>query len=331
MPEAGSSVEKELPSVSVVIPSHNGEARLLQTLLPLLGDPFAMEIIVVVNGSQDRSLELLEDVKRDEPRLKPFHLETPGASRARQVGVECASGEVVLLLDDDTVASPRLVSGHARWHAGRRGLVVLGYTPAVTPSRRRPGDFATFLQARDYERSYAAFESEPELVLRKLWGGNVSLRRSDCLRVGLHSERFRNRYHEDRDFGIRCLKVGLEGVFDRSLLAYHVHRRSPASLLTDARSQGAGTALVHRLHPDVLGPLPADAFEENLPAPARWVVRLCRRRVFRALALGLLWPAIRLMGILHMFRVETLLGQLLRRIELQYGALHDGREAADEA
>ncbi len=99
---------------------------------------------MVVDGCDDGSIELVEELRRDDERLVA-RCENGGASAARQAGVEAASGEVVVLLDDDVVAEPGLVTGHARAHADRDGVVVVGYAPVAAPGgqharhgRRRP-------------------------------------------------------------------------------------------------------------------------------------------------------------------------------------------------
>jgi glycosyltransferase involved in cell wall biosynthesis len=292
---------------------------LRRILPPLLESPVA-EVVVVVDGSRDGSLEFLMDLAAADDRVKPIFAEQQGPSAARQLGVERATGDLVLLLDDDVLVSPGLVEGHARRHAAAKGVVVLGYTPTVTPAHRRPGDVAVFLYARDYERGFSAFRRDPALVLRRLWGANVSLRRSDCLRVGLRSPDFPERYHEDREFGLRCLKAGLTGVFDPSLKADHLYTRTVDGFLADARAQGAGVYLVHKLHADVLGPLAPDTFEEGLPSPARIVVRACRHEHVRTVTVAVLRALLAGAGRARLYLVETILAQLLRRIEQQYGA-----------
>jgi GT2 family glycosyltransferase len=301
---------------------------LRRILPPLLESPVA-EVVIVVDGSRDGSLEFLVDLAAADDRLKPVFVEQQGPSAARQLGVEHATGDLVLLLDDDVLVSPGLVEGHARRHAAAKGVVVLGYTPTVTPPRRRPGDVAVFLYARDYERGFSALRRDPALVLRTLWGANVSLRRSDCLRVGLQSPAFPERYHEDREFGLRCLKAGLTGVFDPKLKADHLYTRSVDGFLADARAQGSGVYLVHKLHTDVLGALAPDAFEEGLPSPARIVVRAGRYEHLRTVTVAVLRALLSGAGHARLFSLETILAQLLRRIEQQYGARQAARARPD--
>jgi GT2 family glycosyltransferase len=317
----------ELPSVSVVMPTYNRRSLLQRVVEPLLADPAASEVVVVVDGCRDGSYEWLVERAGGDRRLRPLWIENQGENGARRAGIERARGEVVLLLDDDVAASPGLASGHARRHAGRSGLVVVGYMPPPARAERRPGDFTTRLYAREYESVCAGYERAPERILHGLWAGNMSLRREDCLRVMVDGAAPALAYHADRELGLRCLKAGLRGEFDRSLRAAHLHTRTLDGFARDARAQGAGAATVHALHGDVLGPLPAAAFDHGLPAPAAAWLRLCRRprvaaassRVLRALT-----PAA---GRARLRSAEEAAGRLLRRIEQQRGALEAAASA----
>ncbi|HTX11408.1 MAG TPA: glycosyltransferase [Solirubrobacteraceae bacterium] len=305
-------------TVSVVIATHGRRDKLRETLGPLLADPAADEIVVVDDGSTDGSLEVLEDLAATHPQLRPVSTRHRGRAAARQLGLERATGEVVLLLDDDVVATPGLVDGHARAHAGDDGLVVVGYMPIRLPACRRPGDASTYLYAGNYEGSCLACERDPSLVLTGLWGGNVSICRADALRVGMDSS---FTYHEDRDFGLRCMKAGLHGRFDRSLHAEHVHARSVATLRRDARGQGAGRVKIHLVHADVLPPFDGLRFVHDLPAPLRRIVIACRRPRLGTFCAGVLAASAGLAGRLRLWQAETNLVKLLRRVELQRGAL----------
>jgi hypothetical protein len=310
-----------LPTVSAIVPTYNRRDKLPMVVDALLADPATTEVVVVVDGCRDGSLDVLRERAATEPRLKPVFIENRGTAGAQQAGVEHASGDVVLLLADDVIAAPGMVTGHAHRHAGRERLVVVGYMP-ISDWRSRPRDrFASYLYACEYERACQVYDRASENTLRALWGGNVSLRRTDCLRVGVGSDRFGENYHEDTDFGLRCLKAGLTGVFDRSLLAEHAHERTLDGVLRDARKQGAGKALLHEVHSDVLGPLDTGLFEASLPRPARWLVRLARRPRARGLIVALLGRMVRAAEVLRLFWVEVRVVQLLRRVEMQAGAL----------
>jgi hypothetical protein len=286
--------------------------------------------VVVVDGSRDGTIEALEEIAATERRLKPVFIDNNGPAAARDAGCHRAGGDVILFIDDDVVPSPGLARAHALHHARRSGILVVGYMPVELPPVRLPGSFARYLYAEEYELTCAQYETDPHTILTGLWGGNFSLTRMDCLRVGLHSSDFVRRYpgHEDRDFGIRCHKAGVVGVFDRSLRAEHRYSTTPARFLADAREQGAARLLVHELHSDVIGPLDVDSFTHGLPRVVAGLVRLTRHRPLHAALTALLLHSLRICGTLRLFALETLAARVLRRIEQQQGALRLGKNVA---
>jgi glycosyltransferase involved in cell wall biosynthesis len=314
-------IDVTLPTVSVVMPTYRRPNVLPLVLAPLLADPAANEIVVVVDGSRDGSHELLVDLAARDPRLKPHVIENRGKEGARQAGVERATGDVVLLLDDDVLAAPGLVGGHARHHAERGGLVVLGYMPVKLPERRTAGCGATFLYAGEYETRSREYEADRGLVLRKLWGGNMSLRRADALRVGFRSAGYTAGYHQDREFGLRCLAAGLEGRFDRALAAVHLHERSVDAFVRDARAQGRGLRQLHELHRAELGSLDERRFVAGLPRPLRAWVNAARRPRVSTASSRLLRAFAAVLGRARAFGMEAQTLRLLRRVEQQAGAL----------
>ena len=80
-------------------------------------------------------MEWLEEHRRSDPRLVVLDLANRGAGATRQAGIEAATGEVVLLLDDDVIARPGLVAGHLSHHLQLEPKLVLGYMPAEYASQ----------------------------------------------------------------------------------------------------------------------------------------------------------------------------------------------------
>jgi GT2 family glycosyltransferase len=321
-------MRERLPSVSVVMPTYNRRALLPRVVEPLLADRGASEVVIVVDGCVDGSIEWLRERAAADERLRPLFISNRGENGARLAGIEAARGDVVLMLDDDVEAGFGLARGHARRHARGAGRVVVGYMPPLVRGARRPGDFTTRLYAREYEAVCAMYERRPGSVLRSLWAGNLSMRREDCLRVMGAGAAPALSYHADRELGLRCLKAGLRGEFDRSLRATHLHDRTLEGFARDARAQGEGSAMLHALHWDVLGPLPRDAFSQDLPAPVEVWLRLCRRRRASHASSSVLRGATRAAGATRAWGAEELAGRLLRRVEQQRGAIEAAGAAA---
>lgn len=181
-----------------------------------------------------------------------------------------------MLLDDDVLVKPGLAAAHARHHAGRPDLVVMGYYP-VAPQCLRSGGTPARLYSQWYEAQVPTWTADPQSVLRGLWGGHVSLRREVALAVPPGAAAFYAPTNQDRDWGLRLLKAGYVGRFDPTLRTDHLYQRSVDEFLRTHGRSGAGTWLVHHLHADVIGHLLHDHYFQHLSGARRRVVRLARR------------------------------------------------------
>lgn len=89
-----------MPTISVIIPAYNAERTILETITSVQQQTFSdWEIIVINDGSTDRTLEVLQGITDD--RLKVFSYENSRASGARNHGITHATGEYISFLDAD--------------------------------------------------------------------------------------------------------------------------------------------------------------------------------------------------------------------------------------
>ncbi len=96
--------------ISIVIPVHNSEKYLKECIESVLqGLENDDEIILVENGSTDRSWEICSGYNDAYPCVKAVHLETAGVSRARNYGVSLAKGDWIIFLDSDDILDPGLL------------------------------------------------------------------------------------------------------------------------------------------------------------------------------------------------------------------------------
>lgn len=309
------------PSISVVIGTYKRRSLLPRVLDPLLADPATDEIVVVVDGCDDGSIEYLRERATRDRILRPLLTPNQGEGATRQRGLEEATGDIVLFLDDDVVAGPGLVSGHLARHAGAdhgAGLIVLGYMPTPAPETRTQDAFTTILYAREYEKRCERFEAAPDRTIYNMWGGNISLRREDALRVGMSHAAYPKLYYQDRVWGLQARRAGMHAVFDRSLRATHAHQRSATDFFLDAAKQGAGLAHIHHLFPE-LGPLRAEALWSGLPAPLAHLVRASSDDRIHATLLTTLSFAVDTLGRAQQWDLQMRAAALLRRIQQRWG------------
>ena len=310
------------PSVTIIIPTRNRLAKIGALLDRLLTEPDPFEIVVVDDASTDGTAALLTRLAARDARVVPVLAAEPlGSSRARLAGARRASGELLVLLDDDLVPAPGLARGHQARHETGSRVLVLGYMPTLVPDPLPRGAFATRLYAEEYEARCAEYEDDPDLIMTGMWMGNVSVDRAVLLEAfdsGLVPV-FPYR-HEDRVLGIVLRELGVTGVFDRDLFAQHMHDRPLAVFLSDCYQQGRGREEIRRLYPQVLPETSEDLFLRGLPGPLRPALAATRHEAVRRIATNSLSVGIRGAGLVHARTAEINLARLARKVEQLHGA-----------
>lgn len=115
--------------MSVVVPTYNRATR-LAALLRCLEEqpaPSSFEVLVCDDGSSDDTRKVAEMFGR-RLRLRYLHQPDEGfrAGAARNMGLDAATGDLVLFLDDDQLVAPDFLDAHRRAHrdAGVPALVI---------------------------------------------------------------------------------------------------------------------------------------------------------------------------------------------------------------
>jgi hypothetical protein len=113
------------PLVSIIIPCRNGAQWLAEAIESCLAQSWTeREVIVVDNGSSDRSLAVAQ---RYEPAVVTLQCHQPGASAARNLGLQRARGDFIQFLDADDVLGPHKIEAQLeRLASAPPGLVATG-------------------------------------------------------------------------------------------------------------------------------------------------------------------------------------------------------------
>lgn len=119
--------------VSVVVPAYNEETTIRNTLLTLLESDYPdLEIIVVNDGSTDRTEQCIEDLSA-EKRIIYLRQENAGKASALNHGIAAASGEIILYTDADSLFFPDTIRLMVRWFADPRIDAVCGNDMPLYP------------------------------------------------------------------------------------------------------------------------------------------------------------------------------------------------------
>ncbi|MFN8531037.1 MAG: glycosyltransferase family 2 protein [Anaerolineae bacterium] len=114
----------ERPIYSIVAPIYNEEGNIdalyerIKQVMDVTGE--AWELVCVNDGSKDRSLELLQALARQDPRIKIINFARNfGHQTAVTAGIDHAMGKAVVLIDADLQDPPELILDMIeRWKAG---------------------------------------------------------------------------------------------------------------------------------------------------------------------------------------------------------------------
>lgn len=93
--------------ISVIVPVYNAEKYLDECVTSLINQTKdKLQIILVNDGSTDRSPDIAESYKREYPNITVIHQENCGVEMARAVGYRNAQGEYIGWIDADDIAKP---------------------------------------------------------------------------------------------------------------------------------------------------------------------------------------------------------------------------------
>jgi glycosyltransferase involved in cell wall biosynthesis len=301
-------VSQAAPELSVVIPTYNRRERLrtcLDALVRQTHDPADFEVVVADDGSTDGTSDMVEAMETP-LRLRALRLENGGWSRAANAGVEAARGRICLQMDDDVIASPRLVAEHAAAHRDGAPRIAIGRL-VQEPPRSTDWFVAAFTTA--WNRRY------DELATRKAkwtdcFGANFSTPREVLAEVGgFSSER---PAVADMELAYQLNRKGCTPTYLPGAEAVHDDEKDRARLLSDIAGFGAFAAEFADRHPETRALLfgwfghasPREAFLRHLllggrvsPAalatPGRWIPSRGRQPWYGFVARYAFWLAAR--------------------------------------
>jgi glycosyltransferase involved in cell wall biosynthesis len=235
---------------SIVIPCRNEAADIAETLEACLALDWERVEILVIDDSTDETPEIVLRYKDRGVRLIHREENRNGCCGARNLGMQLATGEIVVLVNADNRPSPdflqRLV---AHYQQGADFVIVRSQVRAPI------GIWSRYLAAK--ERCDA--DTDPN------WCEGFSCRRSAAQSVGFIPGDFPIPFCRDHSFGAALTKAGFKKEIDLTIVVEHVVPDTGSSFWQNRRWRGSFTA-------------PYNYYLRHLPLPV-----VCGREVVRAL------------------------------------------------
>jgi cellulose synthase/poly-beta-1,6-N-acetylglucosamine synthase-like glycosyltransferase/peptidoglycan/xylan/chitin deacetylase (PgdA/CDA1 family)/spore germination protein YaaH len=114
-------------SVTVLIPAFNEERVIERAVWGVLASTdVAVEVIVIDDGSADRTSAIVAETFADDPRVRLLTLENGGKARALNRALDLVTSDIVIALDADTQFEPTTIARLARWFDDPRLGAVAG-------------------------------------------------------------------------------------------------------------------------------------------------------------------------------------------------------------
>lgn len=153
-------VEKE--KISIIIPVYKVEKYLPKCLDSVLQQTYKnLEIILVDDGSPDRCGEICDEYGKMDARIKVIHKKNEGVARARNDGIEVATGNYISFIDSDDWISSRAYEWMYRCMKKEKADCVIGGCVTVQDQNRK-------LKFPKNTFSYQVECKEPEEIVKKL-------------------------------------------------------------------------------------------------------------------------------------------------------------------
>jgi glycosyltransferase involved in cell wall biosynthesis len=208
--------------VSVIIPSYNRQSTLANVVAMAAQQDYVDYEVVVVDQTGTDSSVLNAALASAGDHIRYFRLDRPNLPAARNFGVTCATGEIVLFLDDDVEIGNDYISRHAAHFTDASIGAVMGL---ITPASHWVEEnlIATVKNDVNFEHVY---EGGVALV-SWVYGGNTSYRRKAICEAGMCDERFAGTAcGEDTDLAMRVKSLGYKLLFDPSIKLIHLEETS---------------------------------------------------------------------------------------------------------
>lgn len=90
--------------ISIIVPVYNNEKYLGRCLDSIISQEYKkLEVILVDDGSTDRSAKICDQYAENDSRIKVIHKKNGGVSSARNIGIEASTGDYIGFVDSDDI------------------------------------------------------------------------------------------------------------------------------------------------------------------------------------------------------------------------------------
>ncbi|WKN29785.1 glycosyltransferase [Porifericola rhodea] len=220
-------------TISVIIPTYNGAHKILRTLRALERQSMQeFETIVVVDGSTDNTLNLLNESSLKLKKITIIAQENQGRAAVRNRGGDAATGKLLVFLDDDMRPHKQWLEAHLYHHQKYQNTIGVGsqlndWSEAYTEMQRYRCYYS-----RRWEKHFNNQKNEPTQLDQDtlhITAANFSI--SQNIFRSLHGFEEQLRDAEDYDLAVRAFERNIPVFFLPNAKAWHDENYTLASYI----------------------------------------------------------------------------------------------------
>jgi len=228
-----------MTKVSVIIPAYNVQETIKECLESVLGNDYQdFEVIVVDDKSIDDTLEILENISHEKLRYYSNRINS-GVSYTRNFGIRKSRGNLVILLDADTLVKKDWIIRHLEAHRDIQADLIGGGVMGI---------YKTIYGAADTFSSWwtsIPFGKDYYLKRFHLPTNNLSIKKEVFKKIGYFKDDLRLG-GEDAEFCFRALKNDLKLYLKSDIVVYHYDRDDLNSFLKHQAHWGKHTVKMRK-------------------------------------------------------------------------------------
>jgi glycosyltransferase involved in cell wall biosynthesis len=229
-----------MKSVSIVIPTFNREAILPEVLPTYLRQEQVLEVIIVDDGSTDKTAHSIEQWQREDNRIVSIHhLQRSGQQRAKNSGVDRARGDLIFFGEDDVFLEDTTLTALLLCMAQQDADIVGCRTMYMHQGETAEDTVRRYNNLSDPVFDPASFTfnfgCRSETVLQVPFLQAIVLIKKEIFSKVAFDERYwGSAFREETDFFIRCAQAGYKLLYCPDARAFNLprppggaHARSP--------------------------------------------------------------------------------------------------------